>query len=1129
MKFKSLLLGLALALTASCVTAQPPQPQNYLRLRNITSPDGEPIFATGVVGVYVYNGVLMTRTGTGDSHAVGVDAIPAMELDDLTDVVTGSPTNKQLLGFQSSDNTWRPFDAKLGTGFVKDVTITSPATNQILKWNGTAWVNAAAPTGVTTLANLTDVDFEGNSPATGNILRWNNGIGAWTLSTDNTDDTVQWSEISAIIGTTSTTVAVGNHTHTNIVSGTASATMSTSAITVDDTANENASIVLRAGGGGNSSTVFYNGGTETTSITNPGGSLTFVQGKLGIGNTPAFKMDGGSGSTASTRFGAFYTDSDPVFASHSSIYGGTLLTAAAAGLGDIGFLPGAHIVSGISDLITVDDHVLVNGDDESDFSLLLGKVPDAEGGESLLVWDATSKKVRKTTAEEISGVTFGAPSVAVNGTSDGGSGTVAMRNNARLAFANPFTTSGSVPQVFNNDVQGTNLKATGNVSAVNLLLDTNADATFATLTETLINLLAGNKAVNTVLAGPASGGSGALVQRALVAEDIPSTQATDAEVAAAVANTVTAASPFGADDRLIMSDGTGRGAGVTSLSVTGAGTGLTGSGTGQFGNVVSGGDVITGGAFQSTETTGTAFSINDDTDFDVFDITDGGTLQWGADGSAAPDTNLYRREAGILTTDGALEVTLGLQASSLTLDLGVDSEQGFGIFDSNDFAAWTIGFGPESEATPMDTFIYRSGSGEITVDEALKTSEFTATGSIISGGSISAASQVAGSTLASTASTGTPPLDITSTTKVTNLNVDKIDGLDSTDFVAASSAALSVKGRSANSTGAAADIAAASDHQVLRRSGSAIGFGAINLASADAVTGDLPDANLTANVPLLSATNAFTGINVFGNEKFELRDGHDALIFESTGRADNPDLIVDIGDVDSEGNGTKLTIDDGSEMITASKNFQVGAGITAAALPGGTFTNVIARNGSGELVIADADGLGSYMAAEYGNPVADDTYNINDFPQITTRNGIIVEFASCFPGDVTVTTPAGERRIDSLLPGEMVSSLDPFGRVIEARIEKVDVHEGKTDFLQIAFSEGNVTCTPDHPIWSDETGFEKAFDLRVGYTLRRMNGDVAPISSITPFRDTATTVYNLKLAKESTHVYFANGILVHNK
>ncbi len=57
------------------------------------------------------------------------------------------------------------------------------------------------------------------------------------------------------------------------------------------------------------------------------------------------------------------------------------------------------------------------------------------------------------------------------------------------------------------------------------------------------------------------------------------------------------------------------------------------------------------------------------------------------------------------------------------------------------------------------------------------------------------------------------------------------------------SAGLSVIGRSANSTGDVADITAASNGQVMRRSGTTIGFGAVDLASANAVTGSLPLAN----------------------------------------------------------------------------------------------------------------------------------------------------------------------------------------------------------------------------------------------------------------------------------------------
>ena len=80
-----------------------------------------------------------------------------------------------------------------------------------------------------------------------------------------------------------------------------------------------------------------------------------------------------------------------------------------------------------------------------------------------------------------------------------------------------------------------------------------------------------------------------------------------------------------------------------------------------------------------------------------------------------------------------------------------------------------------------------------------------------------------------------------------------------TDAKFRQSAGLSVVGRSANSTGNVADITAASDNQVLRRSGTAIGFGAINLASTAAVTGTLPVANGGTGAASLTDNSVLTG------------------------------------------------------------------------------------------------------------------------------------------------------------------------------------------------------------------------------------------------------------------------------
>ncbi|NBW33866.1 MAG: hypothetical protein EBR30_02305 [Cytophagia bacterium] len=76
-----------------------------------------------------------------------------------------------------------------------------------------------------------------------------------------------------------------------------------------------------------------------------------------------------------------------------------------------------------------------------------------------------------------------------------------------------------------------------------------------------------------------------------------------------------------------------------------------------------------------------------------------------------------------------------------------------------------------------------------------------------------------------------------------NVTTGKLADNAVTDSKFRQSTALSVVGNASNSTANVADIAAGSDHQVLRRSGTSIAFGAVNLAHANAVTGVLGTAN----------------------------------------------------------------------------------------------------------------------------------------------------------------------------------------------------------------------------------------------------------------------------------------------
>lgn len=100
-------------------------------------------------------------------------------------------------------------------------------------------------------------------------------------------------------------------------------------------------------------------------------------------------------------------------------------------------------------------------------------------------------------------------------------------------------------------------------------------------------------------------------------------------------------------------------------------------------------------------------------------------------------------------------------------------------------------------------------------------------------------------------------------TGVTAIGTNKV-----TDTMLRQSAALSVIGRSANSTGNVADISAGSDGYILRRSGTAIGFGTIVNAGVDAAAAIAFSklASLTsAHILVGSAGNVATDVAVSGD------------------------------------------------------------------------------------------------------------------------------------------------------------------------------------------------------------------------------------------------------------------------
>lgn len=150
------------------------------------------------------------------------------------------------------------------------------------------------------------------------------------------------------------------------------------------------------------------------------------------------------------------------------------------------------------------------------------------------------------------------------------------------------------------------------------------------------------------------------------------------------------------------------------------------------------------------------------------------------------------------------------------------------------------------------------------------------------------------------------------------------------------SAALSVIGRSANSSGDPADIAAANDHEVLRRNGTSLGFGTLSLGAFPSIADDAFLANIAGSPaqPTAVALSTLAGDGLQG--------GADAV------------LNIDVSDFA----GTGLE-DDGSENLriaaSAAGNGLTGGGGSALAVGAGTGITVAADSVSVTIPLTDGD------------------------------------------------------------------------------------------------------------------------------------------------------------------------------
>lgn len=130
----------------------------------------------------------------------------------------------------------------------------------------------------------------------------------------------------------------------------------------------------------------------------------------------------------------------------------------------------------------------------------------------------------------------------------------------------------------------------------------------------------------------------------------------------------------------------------------------------------------------------------------------------------------------------------------------------------------------------------------------------------------------------------------------------------------------------------------------------------------------------------------------------------------------------------------------------------------------------------------------------------------------------------CFLGHTLVRTPAGEKSIETLQPGDLVVSFDDRGQLHHAKILKVHVHEGEPVTRYRLWGGDALDATPNHWVLNQFNAFVEIGTLGPDDCLVDENGHLRPIVSSEQF--CVGTVYNLTV--EGHHTFIAGGIRVHN-
>ena len=224
--------------------------------------------------------------------------------------------------------------------------------------------------------------------------------------------------------------------------------------------------------------------------------------------------------------------------------------------------------------------------------------------------------------------------------------------------------------------------------------------------------------------------------------------------------------------------------------------------------------------------------------------------------------------------------------------------------------------------------------------------------------------------------------------------------------------ALSVLGVTGNAAANVASIAAASDHQVLRRNGTGVAFGAVNLGQANAITGTLPIGNGGTGLTATPTNGQIDIGNGTGFTRTTISAGTAISVTNGAGSIS----IANTGVTSLTGTASQVTVSASTGGVTLSLPATINVNTTGNAA-NVTGTVAIANGGTGATTAANArTGLGATTVG--GNLFTLVNPSAVTFPRFNADNTVSALSAADFrtaigAGTGTVTSVTGTSPVAS--------------------------------------------------------------------------------------------------------------------